>query len=119
MKRLAFLHNQTGHLLFVENSKEGACSYESITFIPFEYKDILRLINSNIYAARYSHRNQIKQNLHFFKVVQNINQWEWIFLNNRRYFVLLARLRIGCVDLNDYFLPLRKDMILTVITVLM
>ena len=34
--------------------------------------------------------------------VPNINQWEWVSLNNRRYDVLLARLRSGCVDLNNY-----------------
>ena len=92
----------------VDQVAKAACSYETITFVPFEYKDILSLINSNIFAARYNHWNQIKQNLHFSKVVHNINQWEWISLNNRRYDVLLARLRSGCVDLNDYLFTIKK-----------
>ena len=46
--------------------------------------------------------------LHFFKAIPNINLWEWVYLNNRRYDVLLARLRSGCVDLNNYMFTIKK-----------
>ena len=81
----------------VDQIAKTACTYDTITHVPLEYNDVLKLVNENLYAARLSYWNQIKHNLHFFKAVPNINQWEWISLNNRRYDVLLARLRIGCV----------------------
>ena len=92
----------------VDHIAKTACSYETITHVPFEYKDLLKLVNGNFYTARLNYWNQIKNDLHFFKAVPNINQWEWVSMNNRRYDVLLARLRSGCVDLNNDLFTIKK-----------
>ena len=73
------------------------------------FAGVLKLVNGNLYTARLNYNwNQIKHDLHFFKAVPNINQWEWVSMNNRRYDVLLARLRSGCVDLNNYLFTIKK-----------
>ena len=92
----------------VDQIAKTACSYETITHVPLEYIDVLKLVNGNLYAARLNYWNQIKYDLHFFKAVPNINQWEWVSMNNRRYDVLLARLRSGCIDLNNYLFTIKK-----------
>ena len=79
-----------------------ACKYTSLTPIPFEYKDIVRLLNLKLTKSRITHWNQIKDTLAFSKVIQDVSQWQWISVEKRFYDVLLARFRSGCIQLNGY-----------------
>ena len=42
------------------------------------------------------------------QINKDLKKYEWISLNNRSYDVLLARLRSGCVDLNNYLYNIKK-----------
>ena len=87
---------------------KNACSYESLTTIPYEYKDSLNLVNESLSKVRQHYWDQVKTNLHLFKAVPNIKQYQWISLNNRANDVLLARLRNGCADLNEFLYNIKK-----------
>ena len=92
----------------VDQVAKNACSYETLTNVQLGYKDASRLINESIYSARSNYWDQVKHGLHFYKSVQNIKQYEWISLNNRAFDVLLARLRCGCADLNEFLFNIKK-----------
>ena len=44
----------------------------------------------------------IKNSLHFSKSFPDISTWKWVSLNKRSYDVILARLRSGCIQLNEH-----------------
>ena len=89
-------------------SGKNACSYETLTNIPFEYKDTLKLVDESLINVRQNYWNLIKSDLHLSKAIPNINHYNWISLNNRAYDVLLARFRNGCADLNEFLYKIKK-----------
>ena len=92
----------------VDQVAKTACSYGTITYLPFAYNDLVKLVSERINRARVDHWDLTKNSLHFYKAVPDLKRYEWISLNNRSYDVLLARFRSGCVDLNYFLFNIKK-----------
>ena len=79
-----------------------ACNYTCVTSFPFEYKDMIKMLNLKLLNSRLAHWSQVKDSLAFSKVIQDVSQWQWISVESRFYDVLLARFRSGCIELNEH-----------------
>ena len=92
----------------VDQVARSACDYLNITYFPIVYKDCVKRLNAKINEARVDNFNQIKNNFAFSRSVPDITKWRWLSLDDRTFDVLMARLRSGCVDLNDYLFEIKK-----------
>ena len=92
----------------VDQVAKNASMYNTLTTFPFEYNDLVKLVNKRLYMFNLEYWNQVKDDLFYSKSVLDISQWEWFSLNDRFYDVLLARFRSGDAGLNSDLFRIRQ-----------
>ena len=50
----------------VDQVAKKACTYETLTIVPYEYKDTLNLVNESLFKVRKQYWDQVKFNQHLF-----------------------------------------------------
>ena len=81
---------------------KNACEYEEITNLPLEFDELIPLTRNHIYNFYTTQLNTTKDNTHFGKMLDNVNDWRWISSGNRHCDVILAKLRHGVAGLNSF-----------------
>ena len=79
-----------------------ACAYNTTTHLPLVFSDFFNLLKNKQHLKKIEHWHNIKDNLNFAKSVLDIAKWKWLSVNKRSHDVILARLRSGCIQLNDH-----------------
>ena len=82
--------------------KNETCAYNTTTHLPLVFSDFINLLKNKQHLNKIEHWHNIKDNLNFAKSVLDIAKWKWLSVNKRSHDVILARLRSGCIQLNDH-----------------
>ena len=90
----------------VDALAKNACNYNEITYSEFEFEEYISIAKRSLKNHNLNSWNNIKNHIHFGKIVQDINKWKWITSGNRHCDVLMARLRNGVAGVNSYLFRL-------------
>ena len=99
--------------------KNETCAYNTTTHLPLVFSDFINLLKNKQHLNKIEHWHNIKDNLKFAKSVLDITKWKWLSVNKRSHDVILARLRSGCIQLNDHLHKINLNDLQSVIFVQM
>ena len=94
----------------VDKSAKDACFESSLEVLDLEFEDNLRRLHNRIRQERIAKWN-VCRNSNFFitTTIGNLQEYNWLSLDNRRFDVLLARFRTGCVGVQKYLLKTKQS----------
>ena len=86
---------------------KNACNYNTITYLDFEYEELLSIVKKNFKIANRNTWFNIRNNISIGTIIEDIFKWNWITSGNRHCDVLIAKLRNNVANLNSYLYKLK------------